>query len=231
MIGDADTIILDVLQKGLSKEFPADSVYIGEFDPKRGKSLSIECSSFSVEEEGIGGSGGIKRETVSDDLPTDGKTARFALSQKPVRPLISVETPTGTARNTPDDYTVDYDRGVVTLRVVPEKKANLRVTYHVDRPVAETRTIRLLLTYHMTIGARSREERDAIVTETVRVLYRERSLLEKRGVSEVKLVRGYTESFPEEKGAAANVLEYQAQTTVQIEIPMPPIARIEIESR
>ncbi|MDD1683925.1 MAG: hypothetical protein LUO98_08845 [Methanoregula sp.] len=231
MIGDADTIILEVLQKGLSKELSADAVYIGEFDPKRAKSLSLVCSAFSVEEEGIGGSGGIKRETVSDDFATDGKTAQFTLSQKPVRPLISVETPPGTAKNTPDDYTVDYDRGLVTLRVVPEKKAKLRISYYVDRPVAETRTIRLLLTYHLTIGAKSREERDAIVTETIRVLYRERSRLEKQGISEVKLVRGYTESFPEEKGTVANVLEYQAQTTVQIEIPMPPIARIEIEGR
>ena len=231
MIGDADNIILEVLQKGLTKDLPADAVYIGEFDPRRAKSLSLECTSFSVEEEGIGGSGGIKRETVSDDLPTDGKTAQFTLSQKPVRPLISVETPPGTLKNTPDDYTIDYDRGMVTLRVVPEKKAKLRISYYVDRPVAETRTIRLLLTYHLTIGAKSREESDAIVTETIRVLYRERSRLEKQGISEVKLVRGFTESFPEEKGTVANVLEYQAQTTVQIEIPMPPIARIEIENR
>jgi hypothetical protein len=231
MIGDTDNVILEVLQKGLSEHVSADAVYIGEFDPKLATSLSVVCSSFSVEEEGIGGSGGVRRESVSDDFSSDGKTAEFPLSQKPVRPLLSVETPPGTARNTPDDYTVDYDRGTVTLRVVPDKKAKIRIAYYVDHPVAETRTIRFLLTYHLTIGARTREESDAIVLETIKLLYRERSRLEQRGISEVRLVRGFVESFPETKGTVANVLEYQAQTTVQIEIPMPPIARIAIENR
>jgi hypothetical protein len=231
MIGDADNVILEFLQKGLSGHLSADAVYIGECDPKVPKSLSLVCSSFSVEEEGIGGSGGVRRETVSDDFPSDGKTADFVLSQKPVRPLISVETPPGTLKNTPDDYTIDYDRGMVTLRVVPEKKAKLRIAYYVARPVAETRTIRFLLTYHLTVLAKTREESDAIVLETIKLLYRERSRLEQRGISEVRLVRGFAESFLETKGAVANVLEYQAQTTVQIEIPMPPIARVAIENR
>ncbi|MFA5268512.1 MAG: hypothetical protein WC379_11125 [Methanoregula sp.] len=231
MIGEADNILLEFLQKSLSEHVSADAVYLGEFDPKKSKSISVVCSSFSVEEEGIGGSGGVKREAVSDDFATDGKTTEFTLSQKPVRPLLSVETPQGTARNTPDDYTIDYNRGVLTLRVVPEKKAKLKVTYNVDRPVAETRTIRILMTYHLTIGADSREETDAILLETIKVLYRERSRLEKRGISEVKLVRGFVESFLENKGKIVNVLEYQAETTVQIEIPMPPIGRITIENR
>jgi hypothetical protein len=231
MIGDADNVILEFLQKGLSEHLSGDAVYIGEFDPKKPKSLSVVCSSFSVEEEGIGGSGGVKRETVTDDFVSDGKKADFPLSQKPVRPLLSVETPPGTVKNTPDDYTIDSDEGTVTLRVVPEKKAKIRVTYYVDRPVAETRTIRFLLTYHLTIGARTPEESDAIVLETIKVMYRERSRFEKQGISEVKLVRGFVESFLENKGTVANVLEYQAQTTVQIEIPMPPIGRIAIERK
>lgn len=231
MIGDADNVILEFLQKGLSGHLSSDAVYIGEFDPKRPKSLSLVCSSFSVEEEGIGGSGGVKRETVTDDFPSDGKSADFTLSQKPVLPLISVETPPGTVKNTPDDYTIDYDRGIVTLRVVPEKKAKIRVTYYVDRPVAETRTIRFLLTYHLTIGANTREESDGIVLDTIKLLYRERSRLEKRGISEMRLVRGFVEAFLDNKDKVANVLEYEAQTTVQIEIPMPPIARIEIENK
>jgi hypothetical protein len=231
MIGDADNVILEFLQKGLSGHLPGDAVYIGEFDPKKPKSLSLVCSSFSVEEEGIGGSGGVKREIMTDAFASDGKLADFTLSEKPVRPLLSVETPPGTAKNTPDDYTIDYDRGIVTLRVVPEKKAKIQVTYYVDRPVGEIKTIRFLLTYHLTIGGNTREERDALVLETIRLLYRERSRLEKRGISEVRLVRGFIEGFPENKDMVANVLEYEAQTTVQIEIPVPPIARIEIENR
>jgi hypothetical protein len=231
MIGEADNVIVEFLQKGLSGLLSSDAVYSGEPDPKKAKSVSVVCSSFSVEEEGIGGSGGIKRETVSDDFISDGKTGEFPLSQKPVRPLISVETPPGTLKNTPDDYTIDYDRGTVTLRVVPEKKAKIRMNYFVDRPVAETRTIRFRLTYSLTVAANTKEETDEIVLETIKVLYRERSRLEQRGVSEMKLVQGYGESLLENKGKVVNVLEYKAQTTVQIEIPVPPIARIEIENK
>lgn len=229
MIGDADNAILEFLQKGLSGQLSADAVYIGELDPTKEKSLSIMCTSFSVEEEGIGGSGGIRWESASDDFSADGKTAEFPLSQKPVRPLISVETPPGTVKNTPDDYTVDYDRGTVTLRVVPDKKVKVRISYHVDHPVAETRAIRLLLTYHLTIVADIWEEREQIVLEAMKVLYRERSLLEQRGISEVRLVRGFVE-LPPEKEIVTHVLEFQAQTTIQIEVPLPLIAKIPIEN-
>jgi len=228
MIGEADNVIVEFLQKGLSKLLSTDAVYCGELDPKKARSVSVVCSSFSVEEEGIGGSGGIQRETASDDFISDGKTGVFTLSQKPVRPLIGVETPPGTLKNTPDDYTIDYDRGTVTLRVVPDKKAKIRMNYYVDRPVGETRSIRFRLVYSVAVAADTREETDAIVLETIKVLYRERSRLEERGVSEMKLVHGYGESLLENKGKVVNVLEYQAQTTVHIEIPVPPITQIEI---
>jgi len=228
MIGDTDTVILEVLQKGLSGLLPRDTVAVGEPDAKKPKFLSIVCTSFSAGEEGIGGSGGVKREAVTDDFPADGKTAEFTLSQKAVRPLLSVETPVGTARSTPDDYTVDYERGVLTFRVVPEKKTKVRVNYSVDRAVGETRTIRFFLTYHLAIGAATREECDAIILETIRVLSRERPRLEKGGVTELRLVRGFARMYPENKDRTVDVLEYEAQTTIQIEIPVPPIERITI---
>jgi hypothetical protein len=228
MIGEADNVIVEFLQNGLSKLLSADAVYCGELDHTKARSVSVVCSSFSAEEEGIGGSGGIQRERVSDEFASDGKTGVFSLSQKPVRPLISVETPPGTLKHSPDDYTIDYERGSVTLRVVPDKKAKIRMNYYADRPVGETRSIRLRLVYALAIAADTREETDKIVLETIKVLSRERSRLEERGVSEMKLVHGYGESLLENRGKVVNVLEYQAQTTVRIEIPAPPITQIEI---
>jgi hypothetical protein len=229
MIRDVDKVVLEFLQKGLSGHIPSDDIYIGEFDPQKPKSISLVCSSFTVEEEGIGGSGGVKREKITDDFSSDGKKTDFKLSQKPIRPLISVEIPAGTIKNTPDDYTIDYDRSVITLRVIPEKKKVIRVTYNIDRPVAETRDLRFFLTYRLTIGTDNQEESDMIALETIKVLYRERSRLEKGGISEMRLIRGFVEMLLENKGKTVNVLEYEAQTTVQIELPMPPIDRITIE--
>jgi len=231
MISDADNVILEFLRKGLAGHLPADAVYFGEYDPGKAKSLSVVCTSFEVEEEGIGGSGGILRESMTDEFTGDGRTGEFTLSKKAVYPLLAVETPPGKVKNTPDDYTTDYERNLVTLRVVPEKKARIRITYHSDSPVAETRTIRLLLTYHMTVGAGTQKESDQLVLETMKALYREHASLEKAGVSEVKLVRGFVEKFPEAKGRIVNVLEYSAQTVVRIEIPLPPIAQVIIGNR
>ena len=229
MIGNVDKVILEFLQKGLSDHFPSDNIYIGEFNPQKPKSISLVCSSFTFEEEGIGGSGGVKREKVTDEFSSDGKKTDFTLSQIPIRPLISVEIPPGTIKNAPDDFIIDYDRAIVTLRVIPEKKETIRVTYNIDRPVAETRNLRFFLTYHLTIGSDNQAESDMITLETIKVLYRERFSLEKGGISEMRLIRGFVEMFLENKNKIVNVLEYEAQTTVQIELPMPPISRIVIE--
>lgn len=231
MISDADNVILEFLQKGLAGILPADAISLGEYDPKKARSLSVVCSSFGVEEEGIGGSGGIQRESVTDEFTGDGKTREFTLTKNAVVPLLAVETPPGNAKNTPDDYTTDSGGNIVTLRVVPEKKAKIRITYYSDTMVAETRTIRLRLTYHLTIGAGTREECNDLVLETIKTLYRERARLEQAGISEVKLVRGFVESVPEARARIVNVLEYEAQAVVKIEIPLPPIAQVIIGNK
>lgn len=230
MIGDTDSVILDVLRKGLSGLLPRDAVAAGEPDLKKPQFLSLVCTSFSAGEEGIGGSGGVGREAATDDFPADGKTSEFTLSKKPVRPLLAVETPVGTARNAPDDFTVNYDTGVLTFRVAPEKKTKVRVNYNTEITTGETRTIRFFLTYHLVIGAGTREECDAIILETIRVLIRERPRLEKGGVAELRLVRGFARVYPENRDRTVDVLEYEAQTTIRIEIPVPPIERITIQN-
>jgi hypothetical protein len=61
----------------------------------------------------------------------------------------------------------------------------------------------------------------------IKVLYRERVALVNRGVEEIKLVKGYSAQAAED-AKKASVIEYLVETTVQIEMLLTPIEKIEI---
>ncbi len=228
MITEVEEVILEFLRKHLSESIPPENIIIGDIDPKKAKSISLSNTGFTVEELGIGGSGGVKKEEVIEKFDSDGKKKDFKLSQKPLRPLISVENPAGAIKKEPDDYTVNYAGGLISFRMPTEKgKGSVLAKYYIAHAVGETRNLKFILAYSLTVWAHDQNERNKTALEAIRVLYRERANLAKRGVSEMKLIKGYSAEIAEKK--KVSIIEYQAETTVKIEMPVPSIEKIEIE--
>lgn len=227
MINEVEEAILEVLKKGLSELVSSENIMVGELDRKKKKSISLINTGFTVEELGIGSSVGVKKEEIAEKFSSDGKKKEFKLEQKPLNPLISVESPVGIVKNEPDDYTVNYAEGVIFFRMSPEKgEGNVQAKYYIARAAAETRNFKFILNYALNIWADDLPERNRLTLEAIKVLYRERPRLVNRGVEEMKLIKGYSRAAEDAK--KANVIEYQVETTVQIEMPMPPIEKIEI---
>jgi hypothetical protein len=225
MIEEVDNALLELLRKDLAQLVRSEDIITGDFDPERTTAVSIINSDFSVEELGIGGSSSIKKEKIVDDLKSDGKKKDFFLSQKSLQP-VTIENPVGTKKNETDDYTVDYENGTVSFRGSPEKGV-VRITYFVARDVAEIRNLQFVLTYSLMISAKDPDKRNKITMETIKALYREKPELVKRGISQIRLIKGYLKKISDDP-ITVSILEYQIETTVEIEMPMPSIEHIEI---
>jgi hypothetical protein len=225
MIADVDDAILDFLREGLSELVPTDDIIIGEVDTSKPISISLLNTHFTVEEQGIGGSGSVKKEEIVETFDSDGKETDFTLSKKPLQPLVIVENPVGTEKKEPDDYFVDYSTDSISFRESPEK-GTVQVKYCIARAVAETRNLKFILNYSLAVWANDPVNRDSIALEAIKVLYRERPGLEKRHVSEIRMTKGYLDYS--DKTMVKRVLEYQVETTITIELPLPPMAQIEI---
>lgn len=226
MIREVEDAILESLKKGLSELVPPENIIIGEPDFSKTKSISLTNTGFMVEELGVGGSGGLKKEEIVEKFDTNGIKKDFKVSQNPLRPLINVESPAGTKKNEPDDYNVNYAERVISFRAPPGKgKDNVQIKYHIARAVGEIRNLKFVLTYYLGIWANDPNEKNNITLETIKVLYREKSNLAKRGISEIRLIKGYSENVDTKN---LSRIEYHVESTVSIEMPLPPIDKIEI---
>lgn len=206
-----------------SELIPAENIMIGELDTNK-TSISLINTGFTIEELGIGGSGGVKQEEVIEKFHPNGKTEHFNLSKKPLRPLIRVENPIGTVKNEPDDYIADYESGKISFRSPPEKgKESVQVKYQIARTVGETRKLKFMLVYSISVWADDLQEKNLLTLEVIKALYRERNTLINSGIDEMKLIKGYSAD-----ARKASIVEYHVETTIQIEMPLPPIERIEI---
>ena len=224
-----DEAILESLRKGLSDLVPSENITVGEMDQKKDKSIFLMNTGFTVEEQGIGGSVSVKKEEAAEKFDSDGKKKDFSLSQKPLKPLVSVESAVGSLKSEPDDYTVDYQKGLISFRAPPEKgRESVQIKYNIACAVAETRNLEFTLTYLIYVRGEDIQNRDQIMLETIKVLYREKAALAKKGVEELKLIKGYTIQKAEGQNTNVGIIEYQMETTIRIETLMPPIERIEI---
>ena len=71
MIREVEEVILESLKKGLSELIPPENIIIGEVNPKEPKFISLLNTGFTIEDIGIGGSGGVKKEEVQADTKQD----------------------------------------------------------------------------------------------------------------------------------------------------------------
>lgn len=218
MIREIDEALLDTLRK--AEVLPGEKITVGLAGAPEDRSLALAGIGLVVEEQGIGNSRTIKKEQVADTFDCDGSGKEFALSQAPVKPLLSVESPPGSPRNEPADYTADYVKGTVTFRAPPERaKDGLIVRYNIARATGEVILLKLKLEYAFYATASDAPERNRIVLATIDTLYREKEALIKAGIEELRIRKACQLQDREGRYTDTSVLECDAWTTRRIELP------------
>lgn len=232
MIRAVDEAILESLQSSLSGIVPADNIVIGEPVPGKTNGVYLHNDGFVLEDTCMGSMAETMYESAEETLDGDGKAVEYKLARAPVQELKLVEYPKGTVRFSPDDYEWDGDKGIIVFRDAPPKgKGNIRVSYVLPNPVGEMSFLRFVLTYGITVLSEDQDERDRITLACIEALYKDVSGLSRKGVEEIRLVKGYSRPPGEDKPARANVLVYCVQTSMKIERAMSPMGRIDIKSR
>jgi len=230
MFSRIETAIIKVLQDNL-KSVTKDNIRAKKPDLNVEKNLpviSLTNVDFDIEEVGIGGSTGTSREGLQDIFSGDGKKREFTLTKKPLRPITKAEHPLGERKRETDDYTVDYEKGIITFRSPPEKgRNNILIKY---LPPAEIMGLNFDLKYHLNIWARDEAQRDAITIDVIKTLLKEGGALGRQGIF-IRPIKGFSVSSTEEvpKGVYGKTLEYLIETELQVEIPVPRIEKIEVQ--
>lgn len=231
MIQAVDEAVLESLKKGLSGIVPEGGIIFGEPEPGKKARVYLYNDDFVIEDTCMGAMAETKYEEAEETFDGDGKATEFKLAKAPVSQVSLVEYPKGTVRFAPDDYGSDNDTGVITLRDAPPKgKGNILVRYTLPNPVGEVSFLRFALTYGITIVAEDRGERDRITLACIDALYRDVTGLARKGIDEIRLVKGYSTPLDGDKSARTNVLVYSAVTSMRIERAMTPMDRIDIKS-
>lgn len=182
--------------------------------------VQVSNTSFEAVDSGIG------RHIDTDELVTDvfsgdGKTAKFKLSEPPVRPIMSAEI--GGRRSGAVTFSVDFLEGSIVFKTPPPVgEDNVTVRY---RKPFEVHGLRLNLVYALTVSGKDESERDTVTEEVIKALIREEDSLAERGVS-LKLVRGYNGEAA--GGVFSKVVEYVVDSDVSVKIEVPRISEVDL---
>lgn len=226
MFNRIESALIEVLKEQL-KSVPEGNIDIRK--PKPGGKLpaiSVTNVAFDVKEVGVGSSIGGENARAHEKFSGDGERTEFILSEKPVRPLIAVEHPSGSRLNEAD-YTVDYGRGAVMFHTPPKKgEENVSVKYL--KPY-EVKGMKLNLVYHIDVWAGDEAKRDAITVEVMEAILREETSLNQQGVYP-KPVKGFNTSLDERsENVFGKTLEYLIEADLRIEVPHPRMEQIDIK--
>jgi hypothetical protein len=225
MFNKVETTIIKILQDHL-QTVPKKNIDTKP-DFKRLPAISVSNVNFEIDEVGLGRSiGGVGRE-ATDVFNGDSKNREFTLTEKPLKPILSIEHPIK-KRLRESDYFIDYEKGVIVFQTPPSKgDQNVSVKYL--KPF-DTKGLKLNITYHVNIWAKDENQRDEITVETIKTLLREEDTLTQQGIS-IKPIKGFNilngEDIP--KGVYGKTLEYEVKTDLHVEIPLPRIEKIEIQ--
>lgn len=220
-------LIENILQKNL-KSPQKDSISTKKPTPDRKLPfIYITDVDFEVNEVGIGGSLIEEDSLLIDIFSGDDKTSEFTLSQKPLRPIISVEHPTN-KKMIDKQYTIDYNKGSILFIHPPKRgKDNISIKY---RKPYETKGLKFKLKYHVNIFAKDEAERDNLALNVVETLIKnEASFNEQQLV--IKLMRGFNSplNVDDKDNVFVKILEYTVEANLQVLTPHPRIEEIEIK--
>jgi hypothetical protein len=224
MFAKIEAAILRVLQDHLTAVPPEN---IQATQRQRGGSLpaiALVNVDFAVKEVGFGRSvGGVE---LQDTFSGDATTVAFSLSVKPLRPILAVEVPLGT-RVPEADYAVDYEQGLLTFKKPPPAGKDIIVVRYL-KPT-QVKGVKLDLRYHLTVWAADEGQRDVLTVAVMEALLREEEALNRQGIF-LRPIKGFavpsTPNVPEE--GYGKTLEYSVEASLDVEVPIPRIEKIEI---
>jgi hypothetical protein len=224
MFDRIETAIVSVLQDQL-KTVPPENIHAKRRQPRGSLPiLSIFNVDFDVKEVGFGRSiGGVE---LLDTFSGDATTVKFLLSIKPLRPIVAVEEPPET-RLTEGDYTVNYEKGLITFNKPPPAATDNIVVRYI-KPT-QVKSLKLDLRYHLNVWAGDEVQRDAITVEVMEVLLREEEALNRQDIF-IKPIKGF--NIPPNDDISEEVygktIEYSIEASLEVEIALPRMEKIEI---
>ncbi|HEX2408917.1 MAG TPA: hypothetical protein VHJ38_17075, partial [Nitrososphaeraceae archaeon] len=136
--------LIDVKSLNITKE-KIDPIVEENKKNKSFPSVSVYDNGFTFDKIGIGYSGGQHRqEIIEQEFDSDGKNVIFKLANRPLRPIISIQSPKGIAKKEKDDYFFNYFTNQIKFISPPEKgKKNVIVKYVLAKKSAEVKILRL----------------------------------------------------------------------------------------
>jgi len=231
MIEEVEKEIIEILKENL-KEIKNVDIISPDFKKDNLQTIlpaiSFENIEFKTEDLGIGFSSGAKKEGQHDKFKGDGKTAEFKLSKKPLKPLAIVECPFGTRRKEVDDYTVDYEKGIINFRIPPENSSDISIKYFINKSAAETKGLKLNLKYNLNIWAANENERDKITMDVLKTLVIFTDILSSKGII-LRTMGGKNIEDNKIKDVFGKSIECEIETEIYVEIPYEIIKKIEIK--
>jgi hypothetical protein len=207
--------------------------------------IGLYDSGFRFEEVGFGAAFGESREQRKDEFSGDGKRTIFRLQEKPIRPLITVETPKGFRIKETDDFTVDYVQGTLTFRSpLPKGKNNLIVIYSIAKSASEIEGLKLKITCCVDVWAKNSQMCDSMTIEAMKTILISRHNLISKGIyitpirgsriidlSRVNESNNLTKTGEKPWEALGRRLLYLAETVIKVELKAARIEKIEITSQ
>lgn len=226
MFSKVEEAIISTLKNNV-KTVPKENIGVKRIKLDSLPAISLSNVDFEAKEVGLGRTvGGVEQqETFSGDA----RTTSFPLKLKPLKPIISIEYPLG-SKLKEDNYTVDYEKGILTFPSPPKKaKENIMVKYL--KPT-EMKGLRFNLRYNLNVWAKDETQRDSITIEVMETLLREEDPFNKEDIT-IKPIKGYNTPPNEEvpRGIQGKTLEYLVESGLQVEVPTPRMEKIEIKGQ
>jgi len=224
MFEKVEAALVKVLQEGLEGVSKSNVVAKKRRLDKQ-PAVCVENVGFEFVDVGVGRSMGSADNRRYEAFSGDGETVNFTLKEKALRPLISVEHPTG-VRLFGDDYTVDYGAGVVTFKRPPvEGEDNVTVRFYLP---FEVKGLRLNLKYHINVWGKNEAQRDEVTQGVLEALLREEAYLSQEGVS-LKPVKGFNVDLDDPKKGYGKTIEYDIESELLVEVAQPRMEEIDLK--
>ena len=227
MFDEISSEIVRALQSNMTG-FPKESIRTGTPAPdsKSFPLVSVTSSDFKFEDAGLGGNASVEKELALESFSCDGKITTFKLEGKPERPLVSVEFPPKVPHSEPEEYRMDYSKGVITFREAPKKgKDNLIVKYYSASKAGSIRSIRMNVNYNVDVWSKNEAERDRLTIDVIKAIAISQEDFSTKGMH-VKPVEG--KNLEATEGIFAKRLVYGVEADLKVKIPAARIERVEV---
>jgi hypothetical protein len=226
MFNRVEEQVIKVLQEEM-KGIPKNSISTKIKDLKKTPAVQVTNVSFRLGDKSLGRPIVGEENLQKDVFSGDGKKTEYKLSEKPVRPIISVESPIG-SRIDESMFTIGYREATITFNDPPETgKNNIAIRY--IKPF-ETVGLHLNLTYHINVYGDNEEERDTLTEKVLESVLKGEERLNGESLS-LEFVKGFNitvspENLPNSYG---KTIEYTVNTPFIVLIESGIMEEIEIK--